>query len=287
MRSCGLPRLFGGKDGPADQFGNLRDYGVSEPMQRVWPFGKPIMYSTTRTGGYCSPKCHLNQSRKLLFGPRSSRFRPLPLKSQAVGVGRVDFRSDGSLESVAKSSSAFLRPGDKPEPVSVMMGANGGRWNTIPPRIVPERGHVSENVSKPSTKESCDVFHEDVTGSNFVNESGIFAPEPRPLAGEASALSGKADVLAGEPATDGIDADPVPCEAIGGESAHVVIGRHPRPMMIEEVPALRVDLAKGDSLKPTRALQPEAEAANPAEQVEDAQAPLASPVVTGGGGGHG
>jgi hypothetical protein len=31
--------------------------------------------------------------------------------------------------------------------------------------MIPERGQVSENVSKSSTKERCDVFHEDDAGS--------------------------------------------------------------------------------------------------------------------------
>ncbi len=35
----------------------------------------------------------------------------------------------------------------------------------MPFRIIPERGQVSENGAKPSTKQSCDVFHDDVAGS--------------------------------------------------------------------------------------------------------------------------
>jgi hypothetical protein len=55
--------------------------------------------------------------------------------------------------------------GNKPEPVAAVRGANGGCGYAVPPRIIPERGQVSENVPKSSTKESCDVFHEDVAGS--------------------------------------------------------------------------------------------------------------------------
>jgi hypothetical protein len=43
--------------------------------------------------------------------------------------------------------------GNNPEPVPPVRGANGGSGYAVPPRIIPERGQVSENVSKSSTKE--------------------------------------------------------------------------------------------------------------------------------------
>jgi hypothetical protein len=35
----------------------------------------------------------------------------------------------------------------------------------MPESIIPERGQVSENVSKPETKEAWHVFHDDEAGS--------------------------------------------------------------------------------------------------------------------------
>jgi len=46
----------------------------------------------------------------------------------------------------------------------------------MPLRIVPERGQVSENSSKPPPKQCCDVLHNDVLRSYLANKSGIFAP---------------------------------------------------------------------------------------------------------------
>lgn len=45
------------------------------------------------------------------------------------------------------------------------MGANGGSWYAMPLRIKPERGQVSKNAVQPSTKQRCDVLHDDVSGS--------------------------------------------------------------------------------------------------------------------------
>lgn len=44
--------------------------------------------------------------------------------------------------------------GKNPDSVAEVRGANGRRRYAIPLRIVPARGQVSENTSKPSTKES-------------------------------------------------------------------------------------------------------------------------------------
>jgi hypothetical protein len=46
----------------------------------------------------------------------------------------------------------------------------------MPLRIIPERGQVSENVSKPPKKECCDVLHDDEAGSYLANKSGVIAP---------------------------------------------------------------------------------------------------------------
>jgi hypothetical protein len=64
--------------------------------------------------------------------------------------------------------------GNNPDPISSVRGANGGSWDAIPRRIVPERGQASENVSHPETKQAWDVLHDDETGSKLANEPRIF-----------------------------------------------------------------------------------------------------------------
>jgi hypothetical protein len=58
-----------------------------------------------------------------------------------------------------------LGVGHQPEPVTSVRGANGGSGYAIPLRVIPARGQVSENSPESSSKESCDVLHDDVAGS--------------------------------------------------------------------------------------------------------------------------
>jgi hypothetical protein len=82
---------------------------------------------------------------------------------------------------VAVAFAAFaLSPavgvGNNPDPVPPVWGTNIGSAYAVPFRIIPERGKVSENVSKPSMKQCCDVLHDDVAGSYFPNNSGVLFP---------------------------------------------------------------------------------------------------------------
>jgi hypothetical protein len=70
----------------------------------------------------------------------------------------------------------MLWVGNDPYPVAPVWGTNIGSAYAVPLRIVPERGQVSENVSKPSMKQCCDVLHDDVARSNLANNSGVLAP---------------------------------------------------------------------------------------------------------------
>jgi hypothetical protein len=58
-----------------------------------------------------------------------------------------------------------VRVGHEPDPIPIVRGANGGSRNTMPLRIVPERGQVSENDAKPSAafsrEQVCDILHDD------------------------------------------------------------------------------------------------------------------------------
>lgn len=78
---------------------------------------------------------------------------PLALASPAVGVGAND-----------------------PDSIPAVRRANGGSRYAMPLRVIPERGQVSENLAVPSTKQSCDVLHDDVPRSNLANDSGELDP---------------------------------------------------------------------------------------------------------------
>jgi hypothetical protein len=79
-----------------------------------------------------------------------------------------------------------------------------------------------------------DVLHEHEPRSHVSNDPAKITPEARPLAREPRALSGEADVLAGEAAADEVD---------GGESvdgADVVISNSVRPVLCENVTTPRI-----------------------------------------------
>jgi hypothetical protein len=108
------------------------------------------------------------------------------LQSFAIAVGQnfVAMRATsgswlpplGPRSSLARGVGHVWRPRDDEEPISTLRGADGGSWNAVPPRIVPERGQVSENGSKSASKESCDVLHDDEARSKLANDPCVFAP---------------------------------------------------------------------------------------------------------------
>jgi hypothetical protein len=87
-------------------------------------------------------------------------------------------------------------------------GAKCGRWNTLPFRIIPEGGQVSENLTEGgspiSAKEAWNVLHEDVAGSKIAYEARELRPEPAGI-GLGSTLSSGRDWLAGESTAEEID----------------------------------------------------------------------------------
>ena len=262
----------------------MRDDRVAEAMQAVHPSGNPMSHSTHV--GFREPlgSSRSTASQSVLSGllPRAISVSDLapPFQSRDAGVGhrrlaaaspfrglvtsklprlRASFARGVGQTSARKSrgdrpperiACAFVLlasgVGNKPEPVAPVMGANGGSGYAVPPRIIPERGQVSENDAKSSTKESCDVLHKHDAGSKLANEAGILAPQAGALTLNARASSGEGDVLAGEATTDGVHPKSICGQSLGGEGSHVVIAGHPWPVVGEEVSAGGRDLAERD-----------------------------------------
>jgi hypothetical protein len=63
--------------------------------------------------------------------------------------------------------------GNKPDSTPAMGSPEVGSSNAAILRVIPERGQVAENSSHAASKESCDVLHDDVSGSKFANEAGV------------------------------------------------------------------------------------------------------------------
>jgi hypothetical protein len=132
----------------------------------------------------------------------------------------------------------------------------------MPLRIKPERGQVPENDIQPSTKQSCDVFHDDVRGMNLANNSGVLFPQTAALAPNPSALAGDADVLAGEPSADNVNGSNSIClESGGGKFSNVWVARRSGPVLGKDGLSMWVGLAERDGSH-SGPFEPEAEAAN-------------------------
>ena len=127
----------------------------------------------------------------------------LPLRqSRAVGVAtrRLWFTArPSSLPLGPLLRPSGLKPcgvGHKPEPIPLMRRPNVGSSQHCPPAVIPERGQVTEDSPKSSSKEGWAVLHEDVAGSNFANDPRHVSPQAAAGAVDASPPPGNADVLA-------------------------------------------------------------------------------------------
>lgn len=112
--------------------------------------------------------------------------------------------------------------GHNPDPFPLVRCAGMDSAEHSPARIIPHRGQVAENTSKPARSESWGVFHKHVARSHLANDSCHFRPQAAALAVESAARSCNADVLAREAARDDIH-QPSPWLSV--EGSHVVPDR--------------------------------------------------------------
>lgn len=140
---------------------------------------------------------------------------PLPNESPVVAVGHVvtwSFRpiecpccclAFGSAPPVPEPSLAV---GERHEEESVAMvrRSNIGRSESAPLSIIPERGKVFEDDFESARAERGNVFNEDQSRLNLLDDSGELLPEPASLPSDACALSGNGDVLTREAAKDDV-----------------------------------------------------------------------------------
>lgn len=164
-----------------------------------------------------------------------------------------------------------VRVGHDPDPFASMRGSKGCSRNAMPDCIIPEDGQVSENSAKPSSplssKQICDVFHDEVAGLKLANQSRDFRPQTAAFSRHARTTAGNREVLAGESATDDINGKTVCGQSLGRQGSNVVITGRLRPVFCQHGAGKRVDFAERDSLE-TRAMEPKRKASDAAEQVQ-------------------
>ena len=113
------------------------------------------------------------------------------------------------------------------------MGTEGGCWKTVPFRIEPERGQVSEHRAEEAPPfrraDPGDVFDQDPSGFKLANKSDDFRPHVA-LVGAAELLPGGAVGLAGEAASQDVRPGKASCthpsDVLMAWDAGEVLGEH-------------------------------------------------------------
>jgi hypothetical protein len=172
--------------------------------------------------------------------------------------------SEETLNSRTRFSSDFVGVGQHPDALALVRQANGCRWYAFPFNIIPEAGQGAENVSEPSIKQGCDVFHDNETGSNLANKSNDLPEKPAPCPLKAQPVSSERNVLAGKSAADDINPNSICGEAICCESADIVINWNLWPMFRQHTAGEFFNFAKGDSFAQTRPFKAKRKATNAA-----------------------
>jgi hypothetical protein len=90
---------------------------------------------------------------------------------------------------------------ENPDSFSQVRRPGVGSGNNSPARIIPQRGKVSENHSKPPKSEHWAVFHPYKSGLNLANDPGELGPQPASFSANAFSLSGGRYVLTRESPT--------------------------------------------------------------------------------------
>jgi hypothetical protein len=88
--------------------------------------------------------------------------------------------------------------GHNPDPFPSVRRTNVVCSQHTPPRIIPQRGKVTEDHGKPSGNKERAVFHEHESRSYLTDNSRHFGPEAGLGSGDACTFAGGADVLARE-----------------------------------------------------------------------------------------
>ena len=169
---------------------------------------------------------------------------------------------------------------NNPDAIPLVRGADGGRWYAVPFRIVPARGQLPENAVEPSSKQSCDVLHDDDARSNLANDARVLKKKSASLPIKAGSSACDADVLARKTSADDVDG----VEIVGANGVDVVESSGMRPTPFKNAPAewINLHLPRRHSTMDC-SLKPELKPAHTGEKRTDARDP-----AHGGddGGGH-
>lgn len=164
---------------------------------------------------------------------------------------------NSTLDGFGSRPAAVSGVGHNPDSVASVMGAKGGSWYAVPLRIIPDRGQVSEYTVQPSTKQRCDVLHDDISESK--------------LASKARSISGETNVLTWEPTADDINGNSIGSKAFCGKLADVGVAGNIWPVLCEDSTGEVLDFAEGDGFESACSFEAKTKSSNAAEKIKDAQ----------------
>jgi hypothetical protein len=199
-----------------------------------------------------------------------AKFNPKPLPVWCLPFAKVAAFTSArfsSRRSRVQSSRVIITAGvgHNPDPLAEVRCANTGCGYAVPLRVIPERGQVPENGSDASPEKRGDILHDDVAGAKLANETGVLDPEAAALTREPRAFASNGDILAGEAAANNVN-----CSDIRAlQLSNVTMDGDMRPVLCQHAARVFFNLAERDRGH-SRALKPEAESANAAEEVQHA-----------------
>ena len=138
-------RLGRSHDGAAYDFRDLRDDGVAEGSKAVHPSGNPMSHST-HVGFRQPPTAVAKPSPDVAEHPAIviailRRRRPHHTSRNPICLCTPSLRVARSLVDLGRQPVVHAPGvGHDPDPVASVRRTNGGSRNTVPFRIIPERG---------------------------------------------------------------------------------------------------------------------------------------------------
>lgn len=189
---------------------------------------------------------------------------PLDLASVAVGVGHS---RTASRSSVPRFPSAGRSPlieatgvGHNPDSFADVRRTDGTSRNNKRPAGVVDAFQIRQHLVESHADVTSNILCNDPSGPDSGDESQHVRPEVTVIR-RALALPGLTEGLARVATYHDVRVNRREC-------ADVIVAWHVWPVLFEDAPAIRVDLAELHRTESARRFEPEAESADPAEKIE-------------------
>jgi hypothetical protein len=183
-------------DGVADRLREDGDDGVAEATDAVQPMGNPMSHST-QSGFNSPPSGDGSVENGVPVGQRDAACANVTDR-RPLGVCCV-------LCKFAVYVSATVGVGQDEDAVATVRRTNAGSRYTMPFRVIPDRGKITQDPIEPSLGEHGDIFKERDARSTSANGTDAILPEARTIPRQASSSTSLADVLTRESPGDDVD----------------------------------------------------------------------------------